>query len=126
MIVCFCTAYYVGTNVDALEKLIKYGVSVGLRYEPSEHPLLIVEDPFCFGDHRKRLAEIMFEKLGFPAIYFLKSAPCIGYPLSPRFPFSFSMGKTTCMSVDFGASGIRIVPVYDGYSLMSCPLSIVL
>lgn len=33
---------------------------------------------------------------------------------------SFSMGKTTCMSVDFGASGIRIVPVYDGYSMMSC------
>ena len=68
-------------NVDALEKLIRYGVSVGLRYEPTEHPLLIVEDPFSFTEHRKRLAEIMFEKIGFPAIYFMKSAPCIGYNL---------------------------------------------
>ena len=35
---------------------------------------------------------------------------------------SFSLGKTTCLSVDFGASGIRVIPVYDGYSLMTCRL----
>ena len=30
------------------------------------------------------------------------------------------MGKTTCLTADFGASGVRIVPVYDGFSLMNC------
>lgn len=70
--------FQIGTNYDALEKLIDYGITVGLRYKASEHPLLIVEDPFSFSEHRKKLAEVMFEKLGFPAIYFLKSSSCIG------------------------------------------------
>ena len=68
----------IGTNYDALEKLVRYGISAGLRYEPSEHPLLIIEDPFSPLDQRKRIAELMFERLNFPAIYFVKSSSCIG------------------------------------------------
>ena len=108
------------TNYDALEKLLDYGLTAGLRYKASEHPLLIVEQPFAFTEQRKKLAELMFEKLGFPAIYFLKSSSCIGYNSRRVITPSFSMGKTTCMTVDFGASGICVVPVYDGYSLMTC------
>ena len=96
------------TNFDALEKLLQYGVSSGLHYNASEHPLFIVVDPFFYNEQLFKLTELAFEKLGFPAIYFMKSSSCIG----------FSLGKTTCLSVDFGASGIRVVPVFDGYSLM--------
>lgn len=80
-------------------------------------------DPFFYNEQLFKLTELAFEKLGFPAIYFMKSSSCIGYsPLSSSQP-SFSLGKTTCLSVDFGASGIRVVPVFDGYSLMMCTLS---
>lgn len=113
------------TNYDALEKLLDYGITAGLRYKASEHPLLIVEQPFAFTEQRKKLAELMFEKLGFPAIYFLKSSSCIGSASWRAMTHSFSMGKTTCMTVDFGASGICVVPVYDGYSLMTCMLTVV-
>ena len=66
-------------NYDAIQELLNYGLSSKLRYKASEHPLLIVEDPFTSKDHRQKLAELMFEKLGFPAIYFLKSSSCIVY-----------------------------------------------
>lgn len=66
------------TNYDALEKLLDYGITAGLRYKAQEHPLLIVEEPYQSLDQRLKLAEILFEKLEFPAIYFMKSAPCIG------------------------------------------------
>lgn len=97
------------TNYDALEKLLDFGITAGLRYKAPEHPLLIVEEPYETNEQRKKFAELLFEKLHFPAIYFLKSSSCIG----------FSLGKTTCLSIDFGASGIRVIPVYDGYSLMT-------
>ena len=98
------------TNYDALEKLLNYGIASRLHYNATEHPLFIVEDPFSYKEQRLKFAELAFEKLGCPAIYAMKSSSCIG----------FSLGKTTCVSVDFGASGIRVVPVYDGYSLMTC------
>ena len=97
------------TNYEALEKLLDYGITAGLRYRATEHPLLVVEEPYESAEQRKKLTELLFEKLHFPAIYYLKSSSCI----------SFSLGKTTCLSVDFGASGIRVIPVYDGYSLMT-------
>ena len=97
------------TNYDALEKLLNYGITSRLHYNATEHPLFIVEDPFSYKEQRLKFAELAFEKLGCPAIYAMKSSSCIG----------FSLGKTTCVSVDFGASGIRVVPVYDGYSLMT-------
>lgn len=123
VIVFIYIVFYEGTNVDALEKLIKYGVTVGLRYEPTEHPLLIVEDPFCFGDHRKRLAEIMFEKLGFPAIYFLKSAPCIGYPLSPLLILASQWAKLlACLSISVPVA-FALFPYM--MATLSCPVSIV-
>lgn len=69
------------TNFDALEKLLQYGVSSGLHYNASEHPLFIVVDPFFYNEQLFKLAELAFEKLGFPAIYFMKSSSCIGYSL---------------------------------------------
>lgn len=117
--VALCGRNAVVSNYDAIEKLLDYGITAGLRYKASEHPLLIVEDPFSFAEQRMKLAELMFEKLGFPAIYFIKSSSCIGWRFLICIILSFSLGKTTCMSVDFGASGIRVVPVYDGYPLMT-------
>ena len=73
-----CGRNAVVSNYDAIEKLLDYGITAGLRYKASEHPLLIVEDPFSFAEQRMKLAELMFEKLGFPAIYFIKSSSCIG------------------------------------------------
>ena len=77
--------FYVAVNSpDALQKKIKYGIQAGLHYETSEHPLFIVEDPFSKIDQRKKLAELMFEGLDVPALYFMKSSSCIGYTLCFR------------------------------------------
>ena len=71
------------TNFDALEKLLYYGVNSGLHYDATEHPLFIVVDPFFYKAQRCKLAELAFEKLGFPAVYFMESSSCIGYCILP-------------------------------------------
>ena len=73
----FWVRYHVVTNYEALEKLLDYGITAGLRYRATEHPLLVVEDPYESAEQRKKLTELLFEKLHFPAIYYLKSSSCI-------------------------------------------------
>lgn len=65
------------TNYEALEKLLDYGITAGLRYRTTEHPLLVVEEPYESADQRRKFTELLFEKLHFPAIYYLKSSSCI-------------------------------------------------
>ena len=81
-----CT-YYLVTNYEALEKLLDFGITAGLRYKAPEHPLLIVEEPYETNEQRKKLAELLFEKLHFPAIYFLKSSSCIGFDMREEVMF---------------------------------------
>ncbi len=54
-------------------------------------------------------AEILFETFNVPALYLARS-PVLG---------AFSLGVSTGVVVDIGASCTRVTPVYDGYVLNS-------
>lgn len=120
-----CGRNAVVSNYDAIEKLLDYGITAGLRYKASEHPLLIVEDPFSFAEQRMKLAELMFEKLGFPAIYFIKSSSCIGWRFLICIILSFSVGQNHLHVGRFRSewnsrgSRVRRLSADDGYSLLS-------
>ena len=61
---CVSFDSFVVTNFDALEKLLQYGVSSGLHYNASEHPLFIVVDPFFHYRTPDPEAEVWFEERG--------------------------------------------------------------
>jgi actin-related protein len=95
-------------DFDMLEAVWRHGYA-SLRSDPRDHPVLISEDAFALPAQREKQAEIMFESLGAPALFFAKS------PMLQ----AFSMGRASALVVDIGATATRVVPVVDGHTLHS-------
>ncbi|KAF7456374.1 Actin family protein [Cryptosporidium felis] len=100
-------------NEDVFEEIIsvttgKGGLSAVLR----EHPVLLTEPSKHNRQVREKETEIMFEKFDVPAVYTAKKAV-----LS-----AFSVGRSSGLVVDIGATTTSITPVLDGYTLQK-PLS---
>lgn len=81
----------------------KGGLSTDLR----EHPVLLTEPSKHNRQVREKEVEIMFEKFDVPAVYTAKKAV-----LS-----AFSVGRSSGLVVDIGATATSIVPILDGYTL---------
>lgn len=81
----------------------KGGLSTDLR----EHPVLLTEPSKHNRQVREKEVEIMFEKFDVPAVYTAKKAI-----LS-----AFSVGRSSGLVVDIGATATSIVPILDGYIL---------
>ncbi|KAJ1611146.1 BRG1/brm-associated factor 53A like actin [Cryptosporidium canis] len=81
----------------------KGGLSTDLR----EHPVLLTEPSRHNRQVREKEVEIMFEKFDVPAVYTAKKAI-----LS-----AFSVGRSSGLVVDIGATATSIVPILDGYTL---------
>ena len=94
-------------NWDAIEELISHGVESSMRVSPKEYPFLFCESHFSSPADKAKLLELSFESFDTPAVYIASHAT-----LS-----AFSAGKTTATVVDFGASGISVTPVIDGYAV---------
>lgn len=73
----------------------------------TEHPLLLTEPSHHQRMTREKMAEVVFETFGAPAIYIAKQAV-----LS-----AFAAGRASGLVVEVGASCLSIVPVFEGYSL---------
>lgn len=91
-----------------LEKIWEYGMHT-LSADSAAHPVLVAEPQFSTPQQREKQAELLFESFKVPAMYSAK-APVLG---------AFSMGRSTAVVVDIGASSTRVTPVYDGYVLTS-------
>jgi len=78
-----------------------------LHTKSSLHPILMSESSLNETQRREKLTEIMFEKYNVPAFFLAKSAVLA----------AFSLGRSTGLVLDSGASQTTITPILDGYIL---------
>lgn len=90
---------------DKLEKIWEHALSVFLKVDLKEAPVLLAEKSYNPTNLRRKMTEIMFEKFNVPALFMSKDSV-----LS-----CFACGRTSGIVVDAGASGTVISPVCDGW-----------
>jgi actin len=78
-----------------------------LRADPTQHPILLTEPPLNPKANREKMAQIMFEKFGVPALYIGIQAVLALY----------ASGRTTGIVLDCGDGVTHVVPIYEGFSL---------
>jgi actin-like protein 6A len=94
-------------NWDKVEALLQYGTCDLMAVDPKEYPMLFAENEFKTYKDKNNLYEIVFETMDAPASWIAHNAVMS----------AFSSGRTTACVVDLGASGTRITPVVDGFTL---------
>lgn len=93
---------------NAMEMIWQYSITNGLNIDNlSEHPMLITEEPLNPKINREKMAEVLFESLGVPAI---------NVALPPLLSL-YSTGRTTGCVLDSGDGVTTIVPIYNGFSI---------
>ncbi|RUS27496.1 actin family, partial [Jimgerdemannia flammicorona] len=92
---------------EAVEQIWNYAFQTRLRVDTTEHPLLCTEPAWNVRENREKMAELAFEKYGFPAFYLAKDAVMT----------AFAAGRATALVLDSGGGMTSAVPVYDGYVL---------
>lgn len=91
---------------DVMERIWEHGFR-SINAASSAHPVLVAEPFFSTTQQREKLAELLFETFRVPAMY-LGRQPVLS---------AFSMGRSTAVVVDIGASATRVTPVFDGHQL---------
>ena len=92
-------------NWDLYESIVNHALVDNLRVNPAEFPLFVCEPSFNTAEQRQKMAELAFEKMQSPAIYFGRNGV-----LS-----SFAAGKHSGLIIDIGAGVTTISPISDGY-----------
>jgi actin-related protein len=93
-------------DFDILDALWHEGFK-SLRADVRSSPVMIIEPPYAPPSQRERTAELLFEGHGVPFLYLARAPVCQ----------AFSVGRTSAIVVDIGASATRVTPVVDGYAL---------
>ena len=78
-----------------------------LNAKQEEHPVLMTEAPLNPRSNRNKMAEIMFETIRAPALYFTP----------PSVLSLYASGRTTGVVLDVGDTVTHAVPVYEGFAL---------
>jgi centractin len=78
-----------------------------LNAKQEEHPLLITEAPLNHRQNRDQMAEIFFESVRVPALFFTP----------PSVLSLYASGRTTGVVLDVGEGVTHAVPVYEGFAL---------
>ena len=94
---------------DAFERLWRFGLEDVLRVneDGAALPILASEAPHATSEQRAKTAELLFETLQAPGVYFARTSTLA----------AFSAGRATACVVDLGSSGMTVAPVVDGYQL---------
>ncbi|MCR8433090.1 MAG: actin family protein [Crenarchaeota archaeon] len=95
------------TDWDAWEKLMYHLYYKELRTNPQDQALLVTEAPLSPKENRIRMAEVLFETFGVPALYVATQAILSLY----------AAGRVTGLVVDSGDGVTHIVPVQESYLL---------
>ncbi|MGQ4915774.1 MAG: actin, cytoplasmic 2 [Candidatus Asgardarchaeia archaeon] len=91
----------------AMERIWHYTFFNDLKVDPSQHPVLLTEPPMNPVSNREKMAEIMFETFGVPAIYVSMQAVLSLY----------ASGRTTGLVIDSGDGVTHIVPIFEGFAI---------
>lgn len=93
---------------NAMEMIWEYSISNGLSINNlSEHPILITEEPLNPRVNREKMAEVLFESMGVPAVH---------VALPPLLSL-YSTGRTTGCVIDSGDGVTSMVPIYNGFAI---------
>eukprot|EP00727_Mastigamoeba_balamuthi_P011467 m51a1_g6943 putative actin (466) ;mRNA; r:245990-247460 len=95
------------TDWDDMERVWEHTFRKELKVEPEEHPVLLTEAPLNPRHNRQKMAEVMFETFGVPALYVSVQAVLALY----------ASGRTTGIVLDAGDGVCHTVPVYEGFAL---------
>ncbi|KAJ5070276.1 actin-7-related [Anaeramoeba ignava] len=95
------------TNFDYMEKIWDYCFYEEMKIDPKDHTLLISDSPLNPKSKREKMAEIMFEKYGFPSL-FLENSSILAI---------YASGRTTGIVADIGETVSYIVPIYEGFNI---------
>ena len=93
------------TDWKSWEKIITHIFYKELRVNPQEYPVLLTEAPLQPKENRIRMAEILFETFGVPALYVATQAILALY----------AAGKVTGLVVDSGDGVTHVVPIQEGF-----------
>lgn len=94
-------------NWDDMEAIWAHTFDNELRVDPTDRGVLLTEAPRNPRANREKMAEIMFETFGIPALYVSIQAVLSLY----------SSGLTTGLVVESGDGVTHVVPIFEGYSL---------
>jgi centractin len=75
--------------------------------KPEEHPVLMTEAPLNSRRNRDQMAEVYFESIRAPALFFTP----------PSVLSLYASGRTTGVVLDVGEGVTHAVPVYEGFAL---------
>eukprot|EP01124_Arcella_intermedia_P029825 TRINITY_DN6394_c0_g1_i4.p1 TRINITY_DN6394_c0_g1~~TRINITY_DN6394_c0_g1_i4.p1 ORF type:complete len:210 (-),score=56.62 TRINITY_DN6394_c0_g1_i4:173-802(-) len=81
-----------------------------LKVVPEEMPVLHSDPPLNPKGDREKMTQIMFETFKIPAIYVARQ-PVLAL---------YSSGRTTGVVVEVGEGNSHVLPIYEGYGIMSC------
>ncbi|KAM9971558.1 hypothetical protein ACTFIW_011539 [Dictyostelium discoideum] len=95
------------TNWDNMEKIWNHAFYDQLRVSPDQHPVFLTETPLNPKVNTERMAQYMFEGLGFPAMYVSFQAALSLY----------ASGRTTGIVIDSGGGVSHTVPIYEGIAM---------
>ncbi len=92
---------------DAMTRIWHYTFFNDLKVDPTQYPVLLTEPPQNPIKNREKMAEIMFETFGVPAIYVSMQAVLSLY----------ASGRTTGLVIDSGDGVTHIVPIFEGFAI---------
>ncbi|CAG9761940.1 unnamed protein product [Ceutorhynchus assimilis] len=97
------------TDWDNMEEIWRQAFYEVLHVTPKDHPVLLTESPLNPKFKREKMAQIMFEYFGIPAMYLANQAVLSLY----------ASGRSTGIVLESGDGASHAVPIYENHAISS-------
>ncbi|XP_059830772.1 actin-3-like [Hypanus sabinus] len=90
---------------DGAETVLDYVLAKELKAKPEDHAVMVADPPLSPITNREKMAELLFETFGFPALHIARQSVLSIY----------AYGCTSGLVVDCGHGYSSVVPIHEGY-----------